>query len=478
MKKLLLLAVILSLSVLLIVLVGCGGAAESTTQAETSRDTTANAVIETSTQTATTTTTLDTTTALVTTEAVVTTPSTTANPLTENGIPKAKLAKVSELVGTHDFKNEALKLMKLVIRDYYNKASNRVLDGNGNQITLWAVGSFMEALTSVYKAFPEDEELRKVYVGLLDRGVPQYRVRYQEEKVNGVTPYYYNASAGNRGDYYYDDDEWIAIQYLEAYKILGDEKYLTRAQEILEFIWLGWGLQSDEKLGNGGIPWHCNGKNPNTCSNAPAAYAFAMFSTLTKDEKLSEEYLNRAVTTYEWVRKYLRHPQMITLYKDSPDNNWSGSYNNGLMIAAGSLLYDITGDKAYLNQATLTAKAASTNNMKTENGVTKFENDIENPWMNAWLVKGWYEFYKVDNKNTVSYLNLACRTMAFALENKLDSGYLRIRLDEGPDFTWKDGGTQYQNDFASNDCVNLGGGISLLMTLAEWAELYGSNYQN
>ncbi len=465
MKKLLCLATLLVCSLLLVLLVGCGSETAAT------EDTTAQTVAFTQATTAPVTT-------PATTEALVTTaPETTKDSLTENGIPKKKLAKVSELVGEKDFKNEALALMKLIIRDYYDLPRNRVLDGNGNQITLWAVGSFLEALTSVYKAFPDDADLKKAYTGLLDRGLIQYKVVFQKEKVNGVTPYYYNASAGNTGDYYYDDDEWIAIQYMEAYKILGDEKYLTRAQEIMEFLWLGWGIQSDESLGNGGIPWHCNGKNPNTCSNAPAAYAFAVFSTLTKDEALSEEYLNRAKTVYDWVRKYLRSPENISLYKDSPDNNWSGSYNNGLMIAAGAKLYEITQDKNYLNHAQLTTRASFKHNIKTENGHTKFENDIENPWMNAWLVKGWYEFYKVDSKNTNTYLNTACKIMGFALDNRLESGYFRIRLDEGPECTWTENGNKLVNDFASNDCVNLGGGVSLLMTLAEWAELYGSNYQ-
>ena len=67
--------------------------------------------------------------------------------------------------------------------------------------------------------------------------------------------------------------------------------------------------------------------------------------------------------------------------------------------------------------------------------------------------------------------------MGFALDNRLESGYFRIRLDEGPECTWTENGNKLVNDFASNDCVNLGGGVSLLMTLAEWAELYGSNYQ-
>ena len=149
MKKLLCLATLLVCTLLLVLLVGCGSETAAT------EDTTAQTVASTQATTAPVTT-------PETTEALVTTaPETTKDPLTENGIPKKKLAKVSELVGEKDFKNEALALMKLIIRDYYDLPRNRVLDGNGNQITLWAVGSFLEALTSVYKAFPDDADLKK-----------------------------------------------------------------------------------------------------------------------------------------------------------------------------------------------------------------------------------------------------------------------------------------------------------------------------
>ena len=85
--------------------------------------------------------------------------------------------------------------------------------------------------------------------------------------------------------------------------------------------------------------------------------------------------------------------------------------------------------------------------------------------MSAWLLKGWIEFYKIDDSNTVSFLNVCCEVMRNALNNKLESGYLRERIHDLTCTT------------SSTDTVNLGGGVTCLMILAEWAELYGSNYQ-
>ncbi len=375
--------------------------------------------------------------------------------------------EVTLLIKEKDFSGEALKMMKLIIRDFYDKRGNRVLNGDGGQTTLWAVGSFLEAVTSVHALYPEDEEIKAVYTGLLNRGLAQYKVLYRDNgyngaAVNGVRPYYYNASAGNQGDYYYDDDLWIAIQLMEAYELLDETKYLNQAQEILEFIWLGWGLNSNESLGNGGIPWKV-GTGPLTCSNGPAAYAFVRFSMLTEDEALKAEYLTRSKTVYDWVNQYLRAADY--LYIDGPGNNWSGAYNNGLMIAAGSLLYQVTGEKDYLTNANRTVTRTYTNNLEKKDDRYKFKNDLDNPWMSAWLVKAYVEYYKVDDKNRTLFLNAAADVMAFALDNRLENGYFGEKLNNA------------NNEKNSTDCVNLGGGISLLTTLAEWAATYGTAYQ-
>ncbi len=441
MKKFAVLLAVLALALIMsVVLVSCDGGNTTTTTGGT-------------------TTTPSTTVGGTTTKVTTTTAVTTTTPVTTVSI-EAKLAEVSSLVADKNFKEEALAMMKLVIRDFYNKKGNKVLNGEGGQTTLWAVGSFLEAVASVHKLYPEDEEILDVYVGLLRKGLPQYKVSYSNKKVNGVRAYYYNASAGNQGDYYYDDDLWIAIQYIEAYEVLGEEWYLTRAQEILEFIWLGWGIwDGAEDYSNGGIPWKV-GTGPTTCSNAPAAYAFARFYLASG----MECYLERAETVYAWVNKYLRNG---SLYKDGFGNNWSGSYNNGLMIASGSILYSITGEKIYLRNAQNTANAAYNHNFRVvkEGEKAYFAEDINNPWMDAWLIKGYIEYYKVDKNNTTKFLDRACVVMSTALGNKLPSGYFGENINS-------DNNTKH-----STDTVILGGGVSLLAVLTEWAETYGSNYQ-
>jgi len=72
-------------------------------------------------------------------------------------------------------------------------------------------------------------------------------------------------------------------------------------------------------------------------------------------------YLQFAEKAYEWVRRCLQQPP--NLYADHIGNRgvvrtslWS--YNQGSMIGAGTLLYQVTGNSAFLYQARQTAQAA------------------------------------------------------------------------------------------------------------------------
>src|ERR1019366_6382670 len=45
---------------------------------------------------------------------------------------------------------------------------------------------------------------------------------------------------GNGNDKYYDDNAWLVITFLEAYETNHDPRYLTRADETLQFVLSGW----------------------------------------------------------------------------------------------------------------------------------------------------------------------------------------------------------------------------------------------
>lgn len=92
----------------------------------------------------------------------------------------------------------------------------------------------------------------------------------------------YPAFAG-QNDRYYDDNDWVAIDFCDYYAVTKNKEYLKKAIALHDYIYSGW---SDE-LG-GGIYW-CEQKkeSKNTCSNAPATVLCMKLYKLTKDKNTS-----------------------------------------------------------------------------------------------------------------------------------------------------------------------------------------------
>jgi uncharacterized protein YyaL (SSP411 family) len=114
----------------------------------------------------------------------------------------------------------------------------------------------------------------------------------------------------------------------------------------------------DDKLG-GGIYWHEQNKGgKNTCINAPAAVCALRLFKLTGEK----EYLNIANRLYAWTKKNLQDPgdglYWDNVKLDGKVDKTKFTYNTALMIRAACLMYDQTGDKAYLLEADRMAKAA------------------------------------------------------------------------------------------------------------------------
>jgi hypothetical protein len=157
---------------------------------------------------------------------------------------------------------------------------------------------------------------------------------------------------------YYDDNEWVGIELARLYKLRHEAVLLEKAEQIMAFVMAGW--QSNPKFAcPGGVPFSDSPTNTdrNTVTDGPAVELGAQLFRLTGDQT----YLQFALMAYEWVRRCLMQPS--NLYADHIGLRgkvepalWS--YNQGSMIGAGVLLYQATGDSAYLYQARQTAKAA------------------------------------------------------------------------------------------------------------------------
>ena len=164
--------------------------------------------------------------------------------------------------------------------------------------------------------------------------------------------------AGPGGAKYYDDNDWVGIELARLYRINHDPSALGNAEAIMAFEMAGW--QSSPELGcPGGLPFSNSAENTdrNTVTTAPAAELGVQLYRITGNV----QYLQFAEMAYEWVRQCLLQPSQ--LYADHVNRRgvveptlWS--YNQGTMIGAGTLLFQVTGNAAYLYQARQTAQAA------------------------------------------------------------------------------------------------------------------------
>ena len=163
---------------------------------------------------------------------------------------------------------------------------------------------------------------------------------------------------GPGGTKYYDDNDWIGIELVRLYRLTHSASVLGTAEGIMAFEMAGW--QGNSVLGcPGGIPFANTATNSerNTVTTAPAAELATQLYRITGNA----QYLQFAEMAYGWVRSCLLTTS--GLYADHVNRSGSvepqlWSYNQGTMIGAGTLLYQATGNAAYLFQARQTAKAA------------------------------------------------------------------------------------------------------------------------
>ncbi|HEY9334886.1 MAG TPA: glycoside hydrolase family 76 protein [Kribbella sp.] len=178
----------------------------------------------------------------------------------------------------------------------------------------------------------------------------------------GTTPTGYDSYVrppnGQGGDKFYDDNEWIGLNLIQRFKRTGDRAALARAKEIFALVVHGWDTDPAHPCAGGvywtQAPWS---QDRNTVSNGPGAELGAHLYLLTRDKS----YLTWAQRMYQWAQTCMLAPN--GLYWDHIDlagtiekTQWS--YNQGVMLGAGVLLFKATGDARYLRDAKSVANAS------------------------------------------------------------------------------------------------------------------------
>jgi len=270
--------------------------------------------------------------------------------------PCAALLTLASVCGTRpvraDYRAKAEEITDFIQRTFYDEKAGLYRPAVPPEPKalpydfMWANGVQFSALVAATRANPAR------YRPTLDaftRGLERYWDK--DAPVPGFDAYFASTTGDDK---YYDDNAWLVLGFMEAYRTTRDAKYLDWARRTQNFVLSGW----DDKLG-GGIYWYQNKKtSKNTCINAPAAVsALELYEVERKPADL-----DWAQRLYKWTCANLQDPQDALFWDninlDGKIERTKWTYNTALMIRANLGLWRALKNARYLQEARRVADAS------------------------------------------------------------------------------------------------------------------------
>src|SRR5690606_12891161 len=241
----------------------------------------------------------------------------------------------------------------------------------------------------------------------------------------------------------YDDQMWLIREFIEAYKVTGNDTFLEKAEYLTEYVLDGWDCTLDAN-GNeiGGITWGPGYVTKHACSNGPMVSPLVWLHELYKgksdqishryidpaDQRTrnttqmnkSDYYLMFAEKIYAWQKQTLLRNDGV--YDDMMGGCTPGSpqleeiegveyrrgiacsdrvgpaltYNSGTMLSGAADLYRATGDEKYREDGAALADASFAHFAKEGvNVADHYTFDISGfrNWFNGVLMRGYVDTY-------------------------------------------------------------------------------------
>ncbi len=307
---------------------------------------------------------------------------------------------------------------------------------------LWPFSGSLSAVTALLEVKPKSD-FRKVLTKTVRPGLEMYL-----DTRRTPTAYASYINTAPVSDRFYDDNIWIGLDFTDLYLLTGKKEYLTQAKMVWRFIESG----TDDKLGYG-IYWCEQKKNgKNTCSNAPGSVYASKLFLATGDSS----YLQAGIRLYEWTKENLQDPADGLYFDNKSLNGEIGrakfAYNSGQMMQAAALLYQITKQKSYLEDAQNIAEACHKHfftQFTSPDGQTFQLLKKGNIWFTAVMLRGFIELYQIDHNKT--YLT--------DFQKSLDYAWHHARDERG----------LFQTDWSGTDKNEK----KWLLTQAAFIEMYG-----
>lgn len=263
------------------------------------------------------------------------------------------------------------------------------------------------------------------YAKIADSFEKYYSNSHASHNVGGYSSSTDNTSG--KGDRFYDDNSIVGLNLIQAYRITGNVEYLDRAKRIVAFLksgidsQLGGALWWNESLKN--IPGNPNSNKP-ACANGYATQFLLQYHQVcTASEKA--EVLEIATGLYDWLRLNLHDPYTKCYWNDvnvnGDVNKTIWTYNTGVMVQNGLMLYKITKKQQYLDEAKASVDGSYDYFAKIRNGVLSFPDS--DPWFNTKLLGAYVDLYPYHN-GTRKYIETYTQYIDHAYEKaRTQNGY-------------------------------------------------------
>lgn len=216
--------------------------------------------------------------------------------------------------------------------------------------------------------------------------------------------YAYNAVYQNQNDRYYDDNAWIAKDYMDLYDKTGTALYLNRAKTLYTFCMSG-------ECPSGGIRFHEKDSDPSsenfdnfaTCATAPTACVCLRLFKATQNQ----QYLQDGKRLYDFMKT----------------KGWGigpgyRGYENAVVMQAAILLYEITKEEQYLKDAQNIGHAMEARYISWQ---TRRLNEVS-CWGGHDMTDAYVNMYAVDHDQ--NWLNIVAGYLTYLHDNCKDAdGY-------------------------------------------------------
>jgi predicted alpha-1,6-mannanase (GH76 family) len=160
---------------------------------------------------------------------------------------------------------------------------------------------------------------------------------------------------GNFIDTAYDDTQWWALTWVNAYELTRNSAYLQMAEKIHSYVTRAW---TPSQCG-GGLVWQTTNAYQNSVTNE----LFLELSARLYLETHQASYLQWAQKELSWFNasglinsSNLINDGLTTSCQNNGQTTWT--YNQGVILGGLTALYQATNDQTYLTEAKQIANAA------------------------------------------------------------------------------------------------------------------------